>query len=121
MGNLFGDAGDRFVGLHNHGNTIGSNTADGVGLFFGLTEPSKLTECDSEAEDFLATARTWNVLDPASREVMSATDLKSFVTLTRAQLKCVLDFDKDYTEAADLAFILEELFKALDLRLLVDC
>ncbi len=113
LGNLFGDSTDRFVGLHNHGNTFGSNVADGVSLLFGLSRAADLDTCSAFPVAFSAYVDQYNLQQP---EVMTASDLLAFAKLIKAQMKCLLEYEKSNAEVADLSFAISELIKAVQIR-----
>lgn len=116
LGNLFGDDSSRFAGLFGYGNTLGGNVADGVSLFFGLTHPSELYSCASAPQDFLLKVDKFNVqkLRPAFE---ASLDLTQFVAFTQSEMACLLNFRYDYIQVAQVAWALERLYVALELKL----
>ena len=85
-------------------------------MFLGLTHPTVLDSCSSLPEHFLQKLDQWRILEPnLSKNPFS--DLISFQLFSRSEMACLLNFYDEYIEVAKVDWLLQRLFKALELKL----
>lgn len=112
LGNLYGSD-DSIAGLHNHGNTLGSNIPDGLQQFHGLAEPGVVDSCKSSTTDFALEVEKWRILYPLEMPPTAHIEFEKRIT---ANFGCLLKFADDYIPVAELSWALNELFTAITLR-----
>ena len=89
-------------------------------LFLGLTHPTVLDSCSSLPEHFLQKVDQWHILEPNLSED-PLPDLIAFQSFSVSQMACLLNFSYEYIEVAKVYWLLQRLFKALELKLASNC
>ena len=85
--------------------------------FLGLTHPTVLDSCSSLPEHFLQKLDQWEILEPNLSEDPFL-DLIAFQSFSISEMSCLLNFSYEYIEVAKIDWLLQRLFKALELKLL---
>ena len=85
--------------------------------FLGLTHPTVLDSCSSLPEHFLQKLDQWDILEPNLSEDPFL-DLIAFQSFSISEMACLLNFSYEYIEVAKVDWLLQRLFKALELKLL---
>ena len=93
------------------------NSSTAIFLFLGLTHPTVLDSCSSLPEHFLQKLDRWNILEPNLSEDPFL-DLIAFQSFSISEMACLLNFSYEYIEVAKVDWLLQRLFKALELKLL---
>ena len=76
-----------------------------------------LDSCSSLPEHFLQKLDLWDILEPNLSEDPFL-DLIAFQSFSRSEMACLLNFSYEYIEVAKVDWLLQRLFKALELKLL---
>ena len=85
-------------------------------FFPGLTHPSILDTCDSLPEHFLQKLDQWNILEP-NLSTDPILDLIAFQAFSQSEMACLLNFSYEYIEVAKVGWLLQALYKVLELKL----
>ena len=76
-----------------------------------------LDSCSSLPEHFLQKLDQWDILEPNLSEDPFL-DLIAFQSFSISEMTCLLNFSYEYIEVAKIDWLLQRLFKALELKLL---
>ena len=78
-----------------------------------------LDSCSSLPEHFLQKLDQWHVLEPNIFEdpLLAQSNLNTFISFSISEMTCLLNFYYEYIEVAKVDWLLQRLFKALELKL----